>query len=190
MDFRSPINLQLPEVPAGIPDELVPTIQGIYSALRNLQISIGDLTGASFLDPTYFGSLAPAPSASIQIQNLTAVYLEASTAISAGLLFSLANVGGVVKAGLASAAAIGTRAWGFCPLGVDLGTKGLFSLWEGINGNYAGLTPGQTYYLSSTSPGGITAVKPSASGTIVQEVGLALSATELAIRLSTPIVNP
>lgn len=42
----------------------------------------------------------------------------------------------------------------------------------------SGLTPGATYYLDTTG-GAITDTPPSASGNLVQEVGLAVSATEL-----------
>jgi hypothetical protein len=44
---------------------------------------------------------------------------------------------------------------------------------------YVGLVPGSTYYLSDVTPGAITLVPPSASGSTVQEVGTAASPTQL-----------
>jgi hypothetical protein len=42
-----------------------------------------------------------------------------------------------------------------------------------------GLTPGATYYLDAAVAGGITVTPPSGAGNLVQEVGVAISATEL-----------
>lgn len=55
--------------------------------------------------------------------------------------------------------------------------------------NFSGLSPGETYYLSDT-PGQITLVPPVVSGTIVQEVGFALSETDFFVQISAPTVNP
>lgn len=49
---------------------------------------------------------------------------------------------------------------------------------DGIISGFAGLTPGARYFLSETA-GGVTTVPPSASGSYVQYVGVALSATEI-----------
>lgn len=50
---------------------------------------------------------------------------------------------------------------------------------EGKISGLAGLTPGSTYFLSNTTPGGITLTAPSATGELWQPVGTAVSATEL-----------
>jgi hypothetical protein len=50
----------------------------------------------------------------------------------------------------------------------------------------AGLTPGVPHYLS-TAAGGITDTPPSAAGNLVQEVGVALSATELLFNPKTGV---
>jgi hypothetical protein len=47
----------------------------------------------------------------------------------------------------------------------------------------AALTVGTTYYLSDTTAGRITKVKPSDVGDLVQEVGFAMSTTELQISI-------
>ena len=47
------------------------------------------------------------------------------------------------------------------------------------NSNVAGLTAGTRYFLDKTVPGGLTATAPSATGNIVQELGIATSATSV-----------
>ena len=49
---------------------------------------------------------------------------------------------------------------------------------EGTNTQLTGLTAGSPYFLS-TSAGGVTVTAPSASGNIVQRVGVAVSDTEI-----------
>lgn len=53
---------------------------------------------------------------------------------------------------------------------------------RGLSGTiFSGLVTGQTYYLSDATPGEITNTAPSASGSKIQEIGRAVSATELYI---------
>ena len=47
------------------------------------------------------------------------------------------------------------------------------------------LTPGAIYYLSDSSAGAITATKPTASGSYVVQVGIAVSSTVLNINIGT-----
>ena len=57
-------------------------------------------------------------------------------------------------------------------------------------GGFVGLTPGAVYFADPATPGGITAVQPSAPN-VAQEVGVAKSATVLTIRItSNPPVFP
>lgn len=58
---------------------------------------------------------------------------------------------------------------------------------EGKNTQLSGLTIGALYYLSGASPGDETATPPSTSGYIVQEIGKAVSATELNFEPRQPI---
>jgi hypothetical protein len=51
----------------------------------------------------------------------------------------------------------------------------------------AGLSPGQIYFLSATTPGDITTTSPSASGQYVTRVGEASSTAELIIQLEPPV---
>jgi hypothetical protein len=49
------------------------------------------------------------------------------------------------------------------------------------------LTPGAAYYLSGATAGAIVSTAPSTSGYLSQEVGVALSATELNFEEQQPI---
>ncbi len=48
-------------------------------------------------------------------------------------------------------------------------------------GGFAGLTPGETEYLSLTTPGGIQSTYPSGVGSVLQVVGFAVAADRVAV---------
>jgi hypothetical protein len=187
-EFSSPIDLGIPGTPVGVPEEYQQTIQQIFDALRLLQQKLGDYAGLGVLDPTNYLTLAVKMSDSIQVQRMQSIIVTASASINAKDFINLYSSTGI-KARQADASAIGKRAWGWAPDAIGNGSQGIVHLLSGYQSG-AGLTEGSVYYLSSTTPGGITTTAPSASGTIKQEIGLALSTTELLVRLSTPIINP
>lgn len=80
---------------------------------------------------------------------------------------------GAFKVRKADATAIGKEAHGFVKQAALLGNS-LPVFFDGLNDNLSGLTPG-VYYLSTT-PGLITTTAPSASGNVVQRVGVATEA--------------
>lgn len=57
------------------------------------------------------------------------------------------------------------------------------SAWDVVTGGSGGLIQGAPYYLSSTAPGELVVDPPTASTTWVVQVGVALSATAMAIAL-------
>jgi fibronectin-binding autotransporter adhesin len=59
--------------------------------------------------------------------------------------------------------------------------------WDAVAGTTGGLTPGTVYFLHQTTPGHLTATPPTTTGQFVVQVGIALSATQLLIKLNTPI---
>lgn len=189
--FSSPIDTGLPGSPsAAIPDELYEEISKIYNAIRILQQKFGTYNGLEVLDPSrYINELAPIFSDSIQVHRMQPILVKASVTIAAGELANLFLSGGVIQARKSDASAIGTRAWGWAPNAIAAADMGIIYLQGGWNGGFGGLTIGATYYVSATTPGGISTTAPVAVGTIRQEVGIALSATDLYVRISTPIVN-
>lgn len=190
MPFRSPIDLGIAQVPDGIPDELFPIFNGIYIALHNLQQSLGDYTGVNFADVNYLIENALGPDSTILIGNMQILRAPSMLAIGAGLFVNLVNNSGVLSAQKAQANALATRAHAFSlNTTTAAGQPQILVLNSGYNPTFAALTVAQTYYLSTVTPGGIQNTKPVAVGTIAQEVGFALSSTEVMVRLSTPILN-
>lgn len=62
--------------------------------------------------------------------------------------------------------------------------------WDEVTGDSGGLTPGAAYYLDPTTLGFLTTTKPVGIGEFVAQIGVAVTATELAIFLPVaPIAN-
>lgn len=48
---------------------------------------------------------------------------------------------------------------------------------------YVGLTPGSRYFVSPTTPGGLTTTPPSAAGEVLQQIGRAATTTKLLVMI-------
>jgi len=112
--------------------------------------------------------------------------MTASEALSAGNLVNFFNNGGTINARKADATATGKQANGFVLAAIASGASGTVYPEEAVITGLSGLTIGATYFLHTTA-GGLTTTAPSASGNVVQEVGIALSATELLFRPRQPV---
>lgn len=191
-EFSSPIDIGLSASPIGIDNEaMYEEFTRVYNAIRILQQKFGTYNGLEVLDPTkYINELAPAPQDSIQVQRLQPLLVKASVAITAGEFVNLFLSGGILQARKADAGAgIAYRAWGWAPNSIALNAVGIVYLQSGWNGGFAGMTIGATYYLHGITPGGINSAPPVVGGSLKQEVGIALTATDLYVRISTPIIN-
>ena len=60
---------------------------------------------------------------------------------------------------------------------------------EGEISGFVGLTPGTVYFLSDTTPGGVTDTPVTASGRILQRIGVATSATTIDFEANPPIIR-
>ncbi len=105
--------------------------------------------------------------------------------LSAGDLVNLYNDSGTIKARKADASN-GRRAHGFVLSSVTSPNNATVYL-DGTITGLTGLTPGSAYYLSGSSAGAATATAPTTSGYISQEIGIALSATEINFEEQQPI---
>lgn len=105
--------------------------------------------------------------------------------LSAGDLVNLWDDGGTVKVRKADASN-GRRAHGFVIASTTSPANATVYL-DGTITGLTGLTPGAPYYLSGSSAGDIVSTAPSTSGYISQEVGIALSATEIVFEEQQPI---
>jgi len=113
-----------------------------------------------------------------------AVLATASEALAANDLVNVYDNGGTLSAQKASASDATRPADGF----VDEGYSGAAMAKVFKQGVIAGsgLTSGAVYYLSTTG-GAATAVAPAATGNVVQQIGKAISATQLLVQIQDPV---
>jgi hypothetical protein len=110
--------------------------------------------------------------------------VTASEALAAGDFVNIWESTGA-KARKADATTAGKRAHGFVLAAVSGGASATVYL-EGINTAVTGQTPGDVFL--STTAGLASAAAPSGSGNVVQRVGAAVSATEIAFERGEPVV--
>lgn len=189
MTVESSINLNLPENPQGGLEENQDEFRRIYAALRLLQAGVAEQTGDAFKSLNGISALVGQVNKTIQSQNLLADYVKASEAISASKYVNLHYAAGERKIRNAIASSMGTKAHGWVPAAIASGDFGIVYYFLGLNQGFGGLTPGDTYYLSSSSPGGITTVAPVAIGTIKQELGFALTDSSILTNICAAIQN-
>lgn len=103
--------------------------------------------------------------------------IQASEAIAAGALINIHDSAGSPRVRNADASS-NKPADGFAQAAIASGASGTINLEQGTITGLSGLTIGADYWLSATTAGAITNVSPSAPNA-TQEVGKALSATEL-----------
>lgn len=114
------------------------------------------------------------------------VSFTASEALSAGHAVNLWNDSGTLK-GRKADNSNARRAHGFVKAGVSNGATGTLYR-SGQDSNQSSLTPAATYFLGTS--GGITTTIPSAgSNVIVQEVGVAISATAIDFKMGEVIAR-
>jgi hypothetical protein len=129
------------------------------------------LNASGVLDPTL---LPPGVGATTQL-------VQASENIASGAEVNLYDIGGnVLRARNAIATAYATKSDGFVLAAVLSGANATVYFNE-KNSAKTGLDVGEIYFLSDTTPGGVTLTPPTAAGSIVQSIGKAMSATELTV---------
>jgi hypothetical protein len=82
--------------------------------------------------------------------------------------------------------------------GVTSGASGTFQTngvvilttgeWDAVTGGSGGLTPDSEYFLSATTAGLLTTTAPTTAGHVVKPLGVALSTTELALRILSEVL--
>ena len=110
--------------------------------------------------------------------------IAASEALAAGDWVNVWNSTGA-KVRKADATTAGKEAHGFVLAAVSSGGNALV-YFEGTNTQVSGQTPGPVYLQTTAGTGGATI--PSASGNVVQNLGVAVSATEVNFERGTPVV--
>lgn len=107
------------------------------------------------------------------------VTMVTSENITAGAFVNIYNNGGTITARNADATTNAKPAHGFVRASTTSPAAATIYLPSNLNDVTSGLTLGAEYFLSTT-PGVITTTAPSASGNIVQRVGVADKTTEIA----------
>jgi hypothetical protein len=111
--------------------------------------------------------------------------VEASENIAAGDWVNIWNDTGDFKVRKADATTSGKEAHGFVLSAVTSGNDATV-YFEGTNDQVTSQTPGNVYLQTTAGAGGSTV--PSASGNVVQLVGVAVSATAVNFERGTPVV--
>lgn len=110
--------------------------------------------------------------------------IEASEALAAGDFVNIHNATGA-KVRKADATTAGKQAHGFVLAAVSSGATATV-YFEGTNTQVTSQTPGDVFL--STTPGAATSTAPSASGNVVQRLGVATSTTTISFEAAQPIV--
>lgn len=111
--------------------------------------------------------------------------MTASEAIAAGDFVNIYDDAGNFRIRLADASTAGKQAHGFVLAAIAQNASGDV-YFEGSNGQLSGLAPGNLF-LSASNPGKTTATAPTATGNIVQPLGVAVTATIANVELGQPI---
>lgn len=114
--------------------------------------------------------------------------ITASEDLAAGDFVNVWNDAGTAKVRKADGSVDEVYADGYVAAATTSGNSATVYL-DGINDQLSGLTPGTRMFLSDTTPGGLTDTPPTTSGSVVQYVGKALSATELAFEPGEAILK-
>lgn len=161
-----------------------PTLS-VEGTASNVQFNVEGLPGAlglSVEDPSSRVDLSLTVGGLTVINKRGASGIPAATAIAKGSLVYITPLGFL---GLASAAAEGKEAIGFAAGAFAQGDPTTFYGAGDVITGLSGLTVGTPYFLSPT-PGAIGAA-PGSPGQVVQNIGTAISATEILFTLALPI---
>lgn len=110
--------------------------------------------------------------------------INASEGLAAGDWVNVWNDASTAKVRKADATTAGKEANGFVLAAVTSGNPATV-YFEGTNTQVTGQTPGPVYLQTTAGAGGATI--PSASGNVVQQIGVAVSATAVNFERGTPV---
>lgn len=176
--LNSPLSIALPQDAVGTPKELQPYLQDVYNAIYQLQLAFVNFVGIAPQPQSAWPQLTAAQS--VFAQNGHRVYLQATEIITAGAMVNVFNSGGVAKVRNANALNNTKPCHGFCNVAAGAANGDFLEviMFKGLCTLFAGLTPGQEYWLSTTN--GLIAAAPAvAAGNIEQFLGVALDSSSL-----------
>jgi len=157
-------------------NKYIALISGKLKEVIGLQVS----TGVS--DANKIPALDSAGRLDISLMpaGITAEVVVAPTSenLTAGNIVNLYNNAGALTIRKADATTNTKPAYGFVMANTTSPANATMYILGVANSFVTGKTVGATYYLDTTA-GGVTATPPSASGNIVQEIGIATATTEI-----------
>lgn len=186
MTYNSAVDFRVAQTP---PDNLDPKIRAalveVYQVFQTIiQAILTNTQAAPLLITEQALVAAEAPASTLLSGNLRRLYVIAEETLSFGMMISLHNVAGALRARKANATNNIKIADGFCstPGGILIGEVGEVQLSTGI-ANIAGLTVASRYWLSTTS-GLVSATPAVAAGNVEQLIGIAITTTQLYVNMS------
>lgn len=164
-----------------------PNLLGAIETIVDTMVSQGITMTRAPYAPNYRGLVDALIDLKDGLTALTVLTIPATAGenLSAGDAVYLASTSGQAFKATASGTLEQAVVVGFAQANAT--TSGTVSLVVAGNLTTAGLTPGEIYYLSPTTPGAITTTAPSTATQFLVRVGEAVTATSLAIRIDSPI---
>lgn len=164
-------------------DKYIAIVNGIRTEVEGTVVSAGAADAGKIVALNASGKLDDSVMpAGIGADNASVLTSEA---LAAGDLVNIYNNAGTANARKADASTVGKEAHGFVKQAYGSGVLAVIYA-EGNNDQVTGLTPGRQYL--STTPGLSTHTPPSASGNVVQPVGVATAAANLSFEADDPTV--
>lgn len=145
-------------------------------ATSQLSLGVADAGKIPALDATgrLDSSMMP-----VGVEDTEIDYIVAFETLAAGDFVNIFNSSGATKCRKADASVAGKEAQGFVLAGFSSSATAAVYRLEKLNNQRTGMTLGTAQYLSVTVPGGTQETVPSATGQVVQLLGISKSATEL-----------
>jgi hypothetical protein len=182
--YIAPTDFRIAQVPDNVPPEFVTAFNQVYAAIQQIIFSLVVNCGIGPRNTDQWTDLAATPYVTLLAGNLNRLYVEASEDISFGAAVNLYNNGGTLGARNANATNNTKPCRAFCSSvdGISSGTVGEVLVNAGT-ATISGLTPGTSYFLSTTN--GLIANSPAvAAGNIEQFVGVAVTDSVLSFNLN------
>jgi hypothetical protein len=170
--------------PDDLPANLYYPLVTIHNALFNLAKATGELTGIDAFPADLWSTATP--DKTILMGNQTRMYPVADVAIAAGQAVNLYSSSGQLRARLADASNSTTLANGVSTTAASAGSQVEINWMRGFISSIGGLTPGSSYWLSTT-PGAIQDFPP--PGATQQFLGLATSSQGLILDIAQAAVG-
>lgn len=155
---------------------------GTEEEYSGVSASTGATEAGDFVALASNGKLDP----SLFPENIGADVLNFTSgeALAAGDFIYIESAGTIAKA---DATVVAKKAVGYVKSSVASGVA-VNVYFDDSNDSLTALTPGTTYYLDVTA-GSVTATPPTATGNILQELGIAVNATTIHVNIKKPVIR-